>query len=247
MILKRGIPLFFIAFLFLCAVPAFADDLHRFEYAGRERSYHIHVPENTEGPLPLVLVFHGALENAFAVEAMTGFTEKAMKEKFIVVYPNGTNEYDGSTRDLTWNGSSCCGYADAENIDDTGFVRVLIEKFKKEYPVDPAKIYATGFSNGALLSYRLACRLSDIFAAVAPVSGSLEEACSPENPVAVVAFHGTADLKVLYEGGKSPVIYGSKYNTPVSFAREFWAKHSGCGPEPRIENLGDWNREIFSG
>lgn len=223
-----------------------ADDLQRFQYGGRERSYHIHIPENINEPVPLVLVFHGALDNAFVMEGISGFTEKAMKEKFIVVYPNGTNEYDGSTSGLTWNGGNCCGYADVEKVDDTGFVRALIEKIKKEYSVDSARIYAAGFSNGALLSYRLACNASDIFAAVAPVSGSLEPECSPKHPVAVIAFNGTADLKVLYDGGYSPVIEGSKYDTPVSFARSFWVKRNACDLQPEVERNENFIHEIYS-
>ncbi len=244
---KVRILFFFIAAFFIFPLCLRADDLERFESGGRQRSYHIHVPETGPGPFPLVLVFHGAVENAFAVEKQTGFSRKAGDENFIVVYPNGTSEYEGSDSELTWNGGNCCGYADVEKVDDVAFVRDLVARIRAQYPVDPDRIYAAGFSNGALLSYRLACEASDLFAAIAPVSGALLPECRPDHPVAVMAFNGTADMKVLYKGGYSPVITGSKYDMPVSFAMNFWAEHNGCSPEPAAEKMGSWVVRRYSG
>ncbi len=232
----------------LAALPASrAEDLERFSFGGRERSYHIHLtdPQYLKQALPLVIVLHGATDNAFGAENMTGFTEKSFAEKFIVVYPNGTNEYDGSTRELTWNGGNCCGYADAENINDVAFIRALVERIRSQYSIDPDRIYVTGFSNGALLAYRLACEMSDVFAAAAPVSGALLPECNPAGPISILALNGTADLKVLYNGGYSPVIYGSKYDEPVSYARDFWTKKNSCEPGPETQQTRDYYHEKY--
>ncbi len=245
---SRGYWLLILLFLTVVSPSARADDLERMIYGGQQRSYHLHAPEAKylNQPVPLVVVLHGALDNAFAVEQATGFTEKSRDEKFIVVYPNGTSEIPGATRELTWNGSNCCGYADAAQIDDVGFIRALIGKLQKEYPVDSSRIYVTGFSNGAILAYRLACEASDIFAAVAPVSGALNGVCLPEKPISILAFNGTADLKVLYNGGYSPVIYGSKYDHPVSYAVNFWKKFDECPADPETQAGDGWNRELYA-
>ncbi len=234
-------------FFFSAENPAFSEDLIRFQYGGRERSYHIHVPEAADGPLPLVVVLHGAMDNAFTIERISRFTDKAQKENFIVVYPNGTNEFDGSATGLTWNGGNCCGFADAEKIGDVAFIRELVEKISREHRVDPARIYAAGFSNGAQLAYRLGCEAADVFAAIAPVSGALLPECHPSCPVSVLAINGTADQKVLYNGGYSPVIYGSKYDEPVSFAMQTWQRRNGCDLKPETVEILGAKREIYSG
>jgi poly(3-hydroxybutyrate) depolymerase len=92
----------------------------------------------------------------------------AERAGFIVVYPNGTGRLDEKL--LTWNAGLCCGYAMTEKVDDVGFVRALLDALATRAPVDTARVYATGLSNGAMLSYRLAAQLSDRIAAVAPVA-----------------------------------------------------------------------------
>lgn len=234
-------------FLFLIPSAAQADELIHFEHEGRDRSYHMHTPleKYLKKPVPLVIVLHGALDNAFGAEELTGFTEKSEEKKFIVVYPNGTHQDPGYTRELTWNGGNCCGYADVESVNDVGFIRELISRIQNKYPVDPKRIYVTGFSNGAILAYRLACEMPDVIAAAAPVSGAMSETCAPPEPVSILAFNGTADLKVLYEGGYSPVIYGSKYDTPVSYAKNFWKEKNVCTASDS-EETGGVVRETFS-
>ncbi|MBI5653073.1 MAG: polyhydroxybutyrate depolymerase, partial [Chloroflexi bacterium] len=159
---------------------------------------------------------------------MTGFSALADKEQFIVVYPNGTGRLGDKI--LTWNVGNCCGYALDNMVDDVGFVRALIEKLKREYPIDPKRIYATGISNGGMMAYRLACELSDTLAAIAPVAGALYGECKPAHQVAVIAFHGTADQHVLYNGGV-PLKQADSHpreDKSVAFAMSFWVKQNQC-------------------
>ena len=57
----------------------------------------------------------------------------------------------------TWNSGNCCGYALENHIDDIGFFRALIEKLECDYAIDRKRIDFTGISNGAMMSYRVAC------------------------------------------------------------------------------------------
>jgi polyhydroxybutyrate depolymerase len=115
-----------------------------------------------------------------------------------VVYPNGT----GPANQLSWNAGDCCGYASQSSVDEMAFIRGILAEVGALATIDPARIYATGFSNGGFLSYRIACEMADTFAAVAPVGGVLRfPACEPANPISLIHFHGLSDNVVPYDSG----------------------------------------------
>ena len=108
--------------------------------------------------------------------------------------------------------------------------------------IDRKRIFATGMSNGAIISYRLASELSDRIAAVAPVAGPMgTETCSPKRPVPLIHFHGTDDQFAAFRGGS-----GSKSLSRTSFfsvehSIQAWMKANGCPAEPKVEQLPDKN------
>jgi polyhydroxybutyrate depolymerase len=207
-------------------------------FAGRTRTYTVHLPRGSgaELALPLVIVLHGGGGNAANVARMTGFSALADKEQFIVVYPDGTGKLDDKL--LTWNSGNCCGYALDQKIDDVGFLRALIEQLQRDYPIDARRIYATGMSNGGMMSYRIGCELSEQLAAIAPVAGALNVTCKPSAPISVIAFHGTNDQHVLYDGGapKMKADPHPRADKSVAYAMNFWTQHNRCAPTPtRVE------------
>ena len=218
-----------------------------FTFAGRERAYLVHLPPAIgNSPLPLVLVLHGGGGNAANAARMTQMSALADKENFIVVYPNGSGRLDDTL--LTWNSGNCCGYALDNSVDDVGFIRALIEKLQRDYPIDARRVYATGISNGGMMSYRLACELSDKIAAIAPVAGALNVECKPAQPVSVIAFHGTNDQNVPYNGG-----VGSKSIDPhprtdqsVAYALTFWSQFDQCAPTPRRDERGSIVHDTYA-
>jgi len=111
------------------------DRSNTIQVGGRTRSYLLHVLPNYNAtiPVPLVLVLHGATQSPASAERMSGMSELADREGFLVAYPSGTSRFG---RMPTWNAGNCCGYALNNNIDDVGFVRALIQRLKKEYNVD---------------------------------------------------------------------------------------------------------------
>ncbi|MFH1013227.1 MAG: PHB depolymerase family esterase, partial [Thermoplasmatota archaeon] len=179
---------------------------------GLERTYCIHVPKgfDEDTSVPLVLVFHGGGGNARNIQETTSFNQKADEEGFLVVYPQGSGTLQNHL--LTWNAGFCCAYAYENSIDDVSFIKELVNHLKAQYTINDSRIYATGISNGGIMTYRLGAELSDIFAAIAPVAASIggqpteNESlwCIPElmNPVSVIVFHGTNDTRVPYEGGR---------------------------------------------
>jgi polyhydroxybutyrate depolymerase len=191
---------------------------------GVERSYILYVPAShrrTVSPA-LVLVFHGGGGRAQGFARHTGFSAVAEREGFIVAYPQGLER--------RWNDGR--GYGTSH--DDVGFVRALVDTLQRELGVDPRRIYATGISNGAMFSYRLACDLPGVLAAIAPVAGALPAqlapVCGHALPVSVVAFQGTADPLVPYAGGGVARRRGSVLGAERSIA--FWGEIDGCAGQP---------------
>lgn len=208
------------------------------EFGGQARTYLLHIPAGYDGksPLPIVFVLHGATESNYNVENLTGMSAKADREHFIAVYPRGTGRLP------TWNAGNCCGYAMAAHVDDIGFFRALLEKLGRDYDVDRKRVYFTGISNGAIMSYRVACEMSEQVAAIAPVEGTLNIDCHPAAPVSVLIFHGTADRLVPFNGGMS-----TQRNSSVAYAVDFWVKRDGCSPAPAHEETAESHTDKYSG
>jgi polyhydroxybutyrate depolymerase len=198
--------------------------------AGMERSYLLYRPAGTlpRTGVPLVLVFHGGGGTAHGIARHTGLTKFAGREGFALVYPQGVRR--------RWNDGRGIHAA----YDDVGFVRALLDTLRRELPIDPRRIYATGISNGAVFAHRLACDLPGTFAAIAPVAGAfparMEPGCTGAAPVAVMAFQGTADHLMPYGGTAlgSASSVTSRRGAVLSAERSvaFWARVNGCAAAP---------------
>jgi polyhydroxybutyrate depolymerase len=179
------------------------------------------VPQQADGstPLPLVLNFHGLGSNARQEALYTGIDAAADAHGFIAVTPDGTGE------PRHWN------LVRGGAVDDAGFVRALIDAVSAELCVDPQRVYTMGISDGAFFSSTLACDLNDRLAAVAVVAGEpfVAARCAGKQALPYLAFHGTADGLVPFEGG-----VGTRFAIPLRGARDNmkdWAKFNGCAPE----------------
>jgi polyhydroxybutyrate depolymerase len=218
-------------------------------HGGERRSYLVHLPPvyNGKKALPLVLVLHGGGGEAEGMARITRFSDMADRKGFIAVYPNGTGILSGQL--LTWNAGNCCGLALDLGTDDVGFLRVLLEKLKKDFSIDPKRIYVTGLSNGGMMSYRLACELSGEIAAIAPVAGAMNTECHPAKPVSVIIFHGTEDGHVRYDGG-APLVQADwhpRTDRPVRETASLWAKFNGCDPKAQTSIQGNVSIDRYGG
>lgn len=185
-----------------------------------------------------MIALHGGGGGGLQFESKTGLTEKANAEHFVIVYPDG---FPGPAKNRSWNAGSCCGAAQADNIDDVGFIKQLIAFLKANYKIDPARIYVTGHSNGGMLAYRLASELSDEIAAIAVNSCTMvvTAAIHPSRPVPVLHMHSALDEKVPFSGGIG--ITGAYY-PPVDSVLNVWAAINACGNPPQTTNF---NTYIF--
>ncbi|HEX7233113.1 MAG TPA: PHB depolymerase family esterase [Candidatus Binatia bacterium] len=161
----------------------------------------------------------------------------ADRQSFIAVYPDGTGQF--SKRLLTWNAGACCGYAAIHQIDDVGFVRLLIDKIGEMIPIDGRRIYATGLSNGAMMAYRLAAEAGDLIAAIAPVAGGMVlPVIKSQRAIPVMHLHSLDDPRALYGGGLGPPFPFTKtrvFHPNIDQMISRWVRHDGCSAEPVIE------------
>jgi len=212
-----------------------------FVHDNLDRTYHIHIPSlnNESRQLPLVIALHGrgGTGELMAIVTRKEFDKLADRDGFFVVYPDGV--------ELNWNDGrmdeEANDRAHRENIDDVGFISALIDTMINDYNIDPERVYITGISNGAIMSYRLACELSHKIAAIAPVDGNiphmLYNECNPARPVSLLAINNVNDPLVPYEGGN---IYSSirKINLgkvlSVNESIGFWVKRNHCSPDPVV-------------
>jgi len=226
-----------LALLFLC-LPACAAEkggVEKFKtrYGGYERVYRVYVPAALDktGKYPLLLILHGGGGDGIGMRVLTGhcFEHRADARGAIIAYPDGLEK--------NWNDyrADPSRKAQRENIDDAAFLEAVVAEISAKYPVDPARVYAAGISNGAMMSYTLACRAAGTFAAVAAVAGSVPEnlppACSPGRPVPVMMINGTEDSLVHWSGGEVTGPFGRrKFGRvlPVEKTRDFWLEKDKC-------------------
>jgi polyhydroxybutyrate depolymerase len=199
------------------------------------RDYYIHVPTsyNKTQSIPLVLVFHGTGARGSDMEQVTGLSQLADQENFIVAYPQGLKDNNGQT---FWASIGTT----QQGIDEIRYVDDLLDNLEQSFCIDEQRIYATGFSNGGGMSWYLACNLSERIAAFAPVSGNfydLDTGCNIKRGVPILDVHGTGDTVVPYMGGPAP----EKPDLPLPSVPQWlneWAKRDHCaqGPNTFFQN-----------
>ncbi|HSD96445.1 MAG TPA: PHB depolymerase family esterase [Sulfuricaulis sp.] len=229
---------------------------HTLELAlnGQKRHYVVHVPKSYDGkiPVPVVIMFHGGGGKARGAMEETGWSAKADKENLLVVYPEGVPRDPARRASFvanpqSWNDGShrAVVAASLKNIDDVGFVNAMLDDLGTKFCIDPHRLYATGFSNGASMTFRAGRELSARLAAIAPVAGSdwLDEP-RPAEPLSLLYLTGTADPLNPLEGGE--ISLGGKPAGNKPPVRDFirkWVNMLGCVPEPKTV----YNRDGVNG
>lgn len=213
------------------------DWLRSMRHGGRNRKYIVHVPQGYDSSRrhPVVLMFHGGGGTALGTREYPGWDELADQKGFIAVYPDGAGFLKRKFH--TFNAGSCCGHAMKKKVDDVGFAAALLDELARTFCIDTRRVYATGFSNGAMMSYRLACELSHRIAAIGPVAGTLGiDNCRPSRPVSLMHVHGTADPYEPYQGGKGEKSFPfTRHKTvfrSVDETLSFWIQAIGASPKP---------------
>lgn len=237
--------LFMVAvFLPLCGLAERRDELdggsvvvpNLIEVDGVARTFYLYEPEVVRQPAPLLLVIHGGGGRALNMRRH-GFEAMADRLGWLVVYPEsiGGNWMDGRdasrVRDRTGN------------ADDVGFLSSLVEELIDAGRVDDSQVFATGISNGGMMSLRLACERSDLFDGVMAVGAlmprALLDTCMPGEPVAVSFVVGSEDRLIPIDGG---LVAGNEQHgrvAPLDTSIELWRQINRCEGEPKAVALAD--------
>lgn len=214
------------------------------KHDGINRTYSVYLPSGIEKkPTPVMLVLHGGTGSAnHSIETM-GFADVAEQEKFLVVFANGTGTLFGADRRV-WNAGECCAAAVRKNIDDVGFIKKMLDELKTNYTVDSKRIYVTGMSNGAMMTYRLICELPNTFAAAIPVAGAIvvDKKCEHGANTAIMHIHGLKDESVPFLGGKSKGFIRAKYKPTIDTLNIF-SKLKNC-EVPKTTAFGNGNEVL---
>jgi polyhydroxybutyrate depolymerase len=213
-----------------------------FVSSGEKRDYLLYVPNSYDRrmPTPLVISMHGAGLWGAAQRETSQWNSQADKDGFIVVYPSGV----GGKGVRTWRVEPGSGL-----MKDVGFISNLIDTLKTSYNIDSTRIYANGLSNGGGMAFALSCTLSNRVAAVGLVAAAQTLPwiwCTDHHPVPMIAFHGTADPEIPYNGGSS---WMSSIRFPnVQRWVENWARRNRCEGHPADSIVAvDVTRRAYAG
>lgn len=207
------------------------DTMQMVQVDTKLRSYLLHVPSSYTGtsPVPLIVDFHSLRVTGSWQRTQSTFPALVDAQGVVMAFPDGLSGPAGAA----WNVGPCC----VGDVDDVAFTRQLVAQIQSLACVDPARIYATGFSMGGGMANYLGCQAADLFAGIAPASFDLLQEnvadCKPVRPLTVVSFRGMADPIVPYAGGASSVVAGM----PITFLGaqatfQKWAALDGCTGDP---------------
>lgn len=203
---------------------------------GRSREYIVYLPTayNKATSLPLLFALHGGSGTDSGMINLADFRALAERDKFIIVYPQGTDKNWNDGRPTTPN---------QNGVNDVNFINSLITNLSGRYPIDSKRIFVTGISNGGFMSSRLGCELSGRFAAFASVAASIEKntiyaGCSPANAVSAMYIQGTVDPLVPFLGG---TMTGGAGGVIASHTEAIlkWVGNNGCSTTPVTTNMPD--------
>jgi polyhydroxybutyrate depolymerase len=200
------------------------------------RPYTLTIPDGASAstPLPLVVFLHGYTGNGvWDDRQLVELARHVNSKSFIYAQPNGTPNAEGKR---FWNATDGCCAPAGSTVDDVGFLRAVVEDVNSQHPVDPARRYFFGYSNGGFMAARLACEASDLVTGVVSIAGSTwsdAARCGPGRPVALLHVHGTGDQTIHYEGSTSdaqPPSPIGRYPGAREMNARFGARN-GCGKD----------------
>jgi polyhydroxybutyrate depolymerase len=227
------------------------------EVGNTGRSLLLHRPSDPrDGPLPLVMLFHGSGGSARGILDSSRLESTAERHGFILVAADaGIRANDGFAWNIPGVPTVTGHLPTRDDPDDVAFVAATIDWLVAQGCADPARVYATGLSGGGRMTSWLACVAADRFAAIAPVVGLRAgnplpanprmpdpATCRPSRPVPVLAFAGDKDTTNPIEGGGSPY-----WQYPMSAALSRWAGLDGCHGKPVSSTLTNGRTELRYG
>lgn len=192
----------------------------------------------------LIIALHGAnggMYNMYTTRLdLRGIAEQ---KNYVLVFPNGQNGSDHKKGHSYWNADFCCDVAMNSQIDDVAFVTALANHLKQNMSIDAAKAHIVGFSNGGMLTQKIAAEAStgfSSFVSMGAVPGYYEGkdkwTYKMSRKVPIMLMHGTKDTTIAFNGGTPE---NNPNRTTLSFQESLrtWAIHNGCSKNPPLKEM----------
>lgn len=217
------------------------DQVIYLDVGGLRRRYVAHVPPGftPERSRPLVLMLDGRGGTPWTAMKSTQWSAQADAHDFVVAYPEALRLDPAGPQHFLDNPqmwSAGTGGSDVERsaVDDVAFLRATIEDAAARFAIDPRRIFMTGFSNGASMTYRMALEAPDVIAAIAPVAGHFRlPERAPSRAAPLLTLFGRLDPLTPFEGGDVDLPWGRReYRPPARRSPAAWARLAGLGDEP---------------
>ena len=212
------------------------------ESGGTVRWYRLYIPQTAERGAPVVVLLHGgsrSMRDMFGERAggPRAWLDVADREGVVLIVPNGTNPGNGDTRGdhQFWLGARPAAERDgSRRPDDVRFITDVLDRVERRYPIDPARVYVSGASNGGLLTYTLLMDAPRRFAAGAAFIANLPAADAdlrtPHTPTPLMIANGTRDRLMQWKGGELPMGGGEMRSTEETVAWWLRANHAADAP-----------------
>lgn len=219
-----------LAFLAIFALCDAQPITHEFEFDGHLRDYDVHLPQDYELGMPLVIVLPGYSETKDWFRQYSQIHDHADTSDYVLAIPTGSLD-DGGT--LSWNiGLDVCLLRGVmPTTDDVGFISAMIDSIHDDYSIDLSRVYCTGFSTGGEMAMRIAAQIGYRLAAVGSVAGTLyDQAINwyPIRPFPLITINGTQDNFVFYHDSDSTVFTHSPEEWSIPQMLDYWVEQNAC-------------------
>ncbi len=232
--------------------------LHEYEvvWEATRRIYLIHVPRAYDAASPhrMLVVLHGGGGSAAFASRVYGWRELSHRENCLVVFPEATLEdphRPPAVREnpRIWNDGSTRSAVARRNVDDIGYLANVLDDVQTRYRVNTDRVFVTGFSNGASMTFRVGVELSDRVTAIAPVSGHLcVDATKAARPISMLYIIGMADPLNPFDGGLTTSPWGAlRKRPPVMDSIRTWVHLIGTSDQGVTLREADGVRQVRFG
>ena len=185
----------------------------------------LYAPANYDGTqsLPLIVGLHGYSSSPEYLEPYFDLLTQIESREFLYLVPIGTSDFVGNH---FWAATDACCNFQGSGVDDSAYLRTLVDNVRSNYSVDDQSIHFAGHSNGGFMSHRMAIDHADLVASIASLAGANfadSAAYNPSDSVHMLQVHGTSDAVIRFNGGN---ILGRAYPGAVETSSH-WAEYNG--------------------
>lgn len=209
------------------------DEVIYLEANNTRRRYVLHRSQNnsTERPHPVVIMLAGRGGTPWTAIKTSGWSAFADERNLLVAYPEATRIDESRPLHFLenpqmWNAGIGGSDTDRAPVDDVAFLNAVIDDLLEEQGADPNRVYMTGFSNGASMTFRFAVESGERLAAMGTVSGHYRAGSgAPTQPVPLAHFFGKLDPLNPYDGGLIDLPWGkTEWRPSARDSVVAWAK-----------------------